>query len=130
MYLCRSVLTSISVLATCPFWASAMVKAANFEGTVAEFAAMGLPSPAFVAVTTIMVQAGGSVSLITGMLAPIGAALLAIFSLAASFVAHDFWSMPEDAFVPNFAAFTANMGLIGGLVAAALLMNLFKDRHR
>ncbi len=130
MYLSRSVLTFICVLVTCPFWASAIIKAAYFEDTLAEFVAMGLPTPALIAVTTILVQAGGSVSLITGTLAPIGTALLAIFSLAASFVAHDFWSMPEDAFVPNFAAFTANIGLIGGLISVALLINLFKERYR
>ena len=128
MYLSRAVLTAINVIITCPFWASALVKAADFDGAVAEVAAMGLPVPVFIAAMTVLVQAGGSISLIAGLFAPVGAAVLVIFSLVASFMVHHFWNMPPEAFVPNFAAFTANMGLIGGLIVAAILTTLQKDR--
>ncbi|PVB62483.1 DoxX family protein [Labrenzia sp. 011] len=127
MYLSRAAVAAINAGITCPFWASALVKAADFEGTIAEVAAIGLPAPVFVAVMTVLVQAGGSISLILGVFAPFGAAALVIFSLAASFLVHPFWALPEDAFLPNFAAFTANMGLIGGLIAAAILNTLHKD---
>lgn len=127
MYLSRAAVTAINVGITCPFWASAFVKAADFEGTIAEVAAIGLPAPVFVAAMIILVQAGGSISLITGLFAPFGAGALVIFSLAASFLVHPFWTMPPEAFLPNFAAFTANMGLIGGLIAAAILTIFYKD---
>lgn len=129
MYLSRPALVGINVVITCPFWASAFVKAVDFEGTVAEVAAIGLPAPLLVATMTVLVQAGGSISVITGFFAPLGAALLIIFSLAASFLVHPFWALPPEAFVPNFAAFTANMGLIGGLIAATVLTTLPKDRY-
>ncbi|KJS40207.1 MAG: hypothetical protein VR71_23875 [Roseovarius sp. BRH_c41] len=129
MYLSRAFVTATNVVITCPFWASALVKAADFEGTVAEVAAMGLPLPVFVAAMTVLVQLGGSISLITGLFAPVGAAMLVLFSGAASILAHHFWSMPQDAFLPNFAAFTANMGLIGGLIAAAILIRLQEDKY-
>lgn len=128
MYLSRAVVSVINVVITCPFWASALVKASDFNGTVAEIAVMGLPGPVFVAIMTILVQAGGSICLIAGVFAPFGAVVLAIFSLFASFLVHHFWTMPHEAFLPNFAAFTANMGLIGGLMAAAILTTLHKDR--
>ncbi len=128
MYLSRPVITAINVGITCPFWASAFVKAADFDGTVAEVAAIGLPVPVFVAAMTVLVQAGGSLSLITGLFAPLGAVVLVLFSLAASLLVHPFWTMPPEAFVPNFAAFTANMGLIGGLIAGAILIASHKDR--
>ncbi|KZY38050.1 hypothetical protein A3731_14365 [Roseovarius sp. HI0049] len=128
MYLSRGTLLAVNLGITCPFWASAFVKAANFEGTIAEVSAIGLPVPVFIAAMTILAQAGGSISLVTGVLAPLGAAVLVIFSLAASFLVHPFWTMPQDAFLPNFAAFTANMGLIGGLVAAAILTKIHMDR--
>ncbi|EAQ26435.1 DoxX family protein [Roseovarius sp. 217] len=129
MYLSRAFVTATNMVITCPFWASAMVKAADFEGTVAEVAAMGLPLPVFVAAMTVLVQLGGSISLITGLFAPVGAAMLVLFSVAASILAHHFWSMSQDAFLPNFAAFTANMGLIGGLIAAAILIRLQEDKY-
>ncbi|UOA29769.1 DoxX family protein [Pseudosulfitobacter sp. DSM 107133] len=129
MYLNRVALITVNLGITCPFWASAFVKAADFEGTIAEVGAIGLPAPVFVAAMTVLVQAGGSISLITRLFAPLGAAVLVIFSLTASFLVHPFWTMPPDAFLPNFAAFTANMGLIGGLIAAAALTSLHKDRQ-
>lgn len=98
MYLSRAALTAINVGITCPFWASAFVKAADFEVTMAEVATIGLPVPVFVAAMTILVQAGGSISLITGLFAPLGAAVLVIFSLAASFLVHSFWTMPQELF--------------------------------
>lgn len=130
MYLSHAVVTAINVVITCPFWSSALVKVINFDGTVSEVAGMGLPVPVVVAAMTILVQAGGSISLITGLFATVGASVLVIFSLAASFLVHPFWSMPQDAFVPNFAAFTANMGLIGGLIAAAILTTFKEDKYR
>lgn len=44
MYLNRPIAIAINVVVTCPFWATAFVKAVDFDGTVAEVAAIGLPS--------------------------------------------------------------------------------------
>jgi uncharacterized membrane protein YphA (DoxX/SURF4 family) len=51
---------------------------------VAEAAAMGLPVPVFVASMTVLVQTGGSICLIIGLFASLGAAALVIFSTTAS----------------------------------------------
>ncbi|WP_420006453.1 DoxX family protein [Arenibacterium sp. LLYu02] len=115
------------VLLTCPFWASAVVKAMDLAGTTTEVAALGLPLPLPTALATIAVQGGASLCLILGFRPRWAAVALILFTLAASLVAHPFWALPPAAFLPNFAAFTANMGLIGGLVLAALMPRI-KER--
>ncbi|WP_420006482.1 DoxX family protein [Arenibacterium sp. LLYu02] len=114
------------LLLTCPFWASALVKAADLSGTATEVAHLGLPLPWGTALATILVQGLGSLCLIFGLVPRWAAAALILFTLAASFLAHPFWRLPPEVFLPNFAAFTANMGLIGGLVLAALLSTTSK----
>ncbi len=107
------------MLLTCPFWASALVKASDLAGTAAKVAALGLPLPLPTAFATIALQGGASLCLILGFRPVWAAASLILFTLAASFLAHPFWALPPAAFLPNFAAFTANLGLVGGLLLAA-----------
>lgn len=107
------------ILLTSPFWASALLKLYDFGGTIAEVKGFGLPAPALVAILTICVQAAGSVAIISGHFAAAGAAALGVFTLMASLLAHTFW---QGGFAPHpFAAFMANMGLIGGLILAVIL---------
>lgn len=104
-----------------PVSASAFVKSADFDGTLAEVAAMGLPVPVSIAAMTVLVQAGGSISLITALFAPVVPPYLWFFLWR-----HGFWSMPPEEYLPNFAVSAANMSLIGGLIAAAILTTLQK----
>lgn len=127
MTLSPLLLRVLLVLITLPFWASGLLKLSDVSATIAEVARLGVPFPTLGALATIAVQLLGSLSLVAGRFAGAGAAGLIVFTLLASVMAHPFWALPPEAFMPNFAAFTANMGLVGGLIAALILSHASQE---
>ena len=71
-----------------PFVFSGIAKASDFEAAIAEFAAFGLPLP--IVALTIALQLGASVAAITlrGRPAVYAALALALFTMAATLLAH------------------------------------------
>ena len=57
----------------------------------------GVPMPHLMLVGAIVFLLAGSLSIILGFKARIGAALLLIFLVLATYFFHDFWTWPEDA---------------------------------
>lgn len=57
----------------------------------------GVPMPQVMLVGAIVFLIAGSLSIIVGFKARIGATLLLIFLLLATYFFHDFWTWPEDA---------------------------------
>ncbi len=110
----------VRLLAVSPFWASAAVKLYDFPAAIAEVQHLGLFAPRLVAAATIAVQAGGAALIVAGLLPWLGVAALAAFTLMASVIAHAFWAAPPGVAGRQFAEFMANMGLIGGMAAAAM----------
>lgn len=105
-----------------PFLLSGITKAADFAGATGEVRGLtGLePAPAFAA-AVIAVQLGGSALLLAkGRAVWLGAAILAAFTLAATFAAHDFWNRPAGLAVRDATTFLEHMGLVAGLGLAAL----------
>lgn len=111
-----------TVLLTLPYWTSGLAKLADWQGALAEARHFGL-EPAFaVAGLTILVQLGGSLLLIAGRAAWLGAGALGIFTALATVIAHPFWQIADP--VARFHernTFLEHIGLIGGLVAATVL---------
>jgi len=106
-----------------PFLFSGITKAADFARATGEVRGLtGLePAPAFAA-AVIAVQLGGSALLLArGRAVWLGAAILAAFTLAATFAAHDFWNRPAGLAVRDATTFFEHMGLIAGLGLAAML---------
>lgn len=105
-----------------PFLLSGITKAADFAGATGEVRGLtGLePAPALAA-AVIAVQLGGSALLLArGRAVWLGAAILAAFTLAATFAAHDFWNKPEGTALRDATTFLEHLGLIAGLGIAAL----------
>ncbi|MEZ6046632.1 MAG: DoxX family protein [Planctomycetaceae bacterium] len=81
-------------------------KIPKFNDVASYMAAEGVPMPKFLLAGAILFLIVGSLSLILGFKARIGAGLLLIFLVLATYYFHDFWTIEDPA-----AATTANDSL-------------------
>ena len=94
-------------------------KITGFAGTVGYIGSVGLPLPAVGAVLAIAVEVLGALALIVGYQTRFAALVLALFTLAASFFFHAYWSVPaEQAFMQQLLFFK-NIAITGGLLVLA-----------
>lgn len=100
------------VLLAALFLIAGVLKITSFEGTAQYFGMLGLPLPVWSTVLAIIIEVGGGLVLLIGYRFERYAALvLAVFTLAATGVAHQFWQHGEQ-FIP----FLKNLALIGALL--------------
>lgn len=110
------------ILLTSPFWISGLLKVLDFQSALGEAAHFGLQPAALVAVIVIILQIGGSLAVILNRWTWLGAGALGVFTVLANVVGHAFWTIPDPmARFHDMNAFLANLGLIGGLVLAAVI---------
>ncbi|MDD0810245.1 DoxX family protein [Curvibacter sp. RS43] len=94
-------------------------KLTGFAGTVGYISSAGLPLPAVGAVLALTVEILGSLALLAGWHTRWAALVLGLFTLAASFFFHPFWSVaPEQVFVTQLLFFK-NIAVVGGLLVLA-----------
>jgi transmembrane protein len=111
-----------AIAATFMFWSSGLGKAAHFADTLGEMAHFGLNPPWFFAIGTIALQLAGSALVIFGgRYAWLGAAALALFTLATIPLAHAFWTLPPEAAFGERLIAEEHLSVVGGLIVAALL---------
>ena len=91
-------------------------KITGFAGTVGYIGSVGLPLPALGAVIAIVVEIVGGVALIAGFGTRIAALILALFTLAASFLFHAYWAVPADQQFVTQLLFMKNIAVVGGLL--------------
>jgi putative oxidoreductase len=72
-------------------------KIPNFNGVAGYMASEGVPAPKVMLAGAIVFLIAGALSLILGFKARIGATLLLVFLVLATYFFHDFWTQPEDA---------------------------------
>ena len=93
-------------------------KAMGFAGTVGYIGSVGMPVPQLAAVVAILVEIGCSVALILGWRTRWAAIVLALFTVAASFYFHAFWTIGDAQKVMlQQTQFFKNMAIAGGLLA-------------
>ena len=110
------------VLLTLPFWSSGIAKLLDLDGALAEAAHFGLEPAWATVIATLIVQLCGSAALIAGRFAWIGAGALGVFTALATLIAHPFWTVADPmARFHERNTFLEHVGLIGGLVLAAIL---------
>lgn len=111
-----------ATLLTLPYWTSGVAKLLDPGDAIGEARHFGL-EPAVLAVTlTILAQIGGSALIILGRQAWLGAGALAVFTAIATLIAHPFWQVADPmARFHERATFLEHVGLIGGLILAAIL---------
>lgn len=91
-------------------------KFADLAGTAGYIAGNGLPMPMVLAVATAALEVFGGLAIIVGFQARLAALALAIFTVLASFLFHNFWAMPADQAFVQQLMFMKNLSVAGGLL--------------
>lgn len=92
-------------------------KLTGLEGTAGYIASTGLPLPMLLAVGAGAVELVAGVLLIVGWQARWAALALAVFTVVASVIFHDFWAMPAEQQAMQQLMFMKNLAITGGLLA-------------
>jgi putative oxidoreductase len=79
-------------------------------------AGKGVPQPKILLAGAIAFLILGSLSLILGFRARLGALLLLVFLAAATYYFHAFWKLPAEEQMPEQIAFMKNLALMGTMV--------------
>mgnify|MGYP006427620991 FL=1 len=74
----------------------------------------GVPVPGASVIISGIILVLGGLSVLLGYQAKIGAVLLFIFLILASFMVHDFWNYPEDQTMQQMISFMKNLSMAGG----------------
>ena len=104
------------VLLALMFILSGISKFGNLDGTANYIANGGLPMSALLAPVVAAVELLFGLALIVGWQARWAALGLALFTLAASLLFHNFWAMPADKAYVQQLMFMKNMAVAGGLL--------------
>ena len=91
-------------------------KIPNFGGVTHYMAAEGVPLPSVMLAGAIAFLIAGSLSVITGYKTQIGAGLLLVFLVLATYFFHDFWTFEGEARQQQMIQFMKNLSLMGTMV--------------
>jgi putative oxidoreductase len=95
---------------------SGVGKVGGFGGFAGNLASQGLPVPTLAAMVGIAFEAGGAALVMLGLLTRLAAAGLILFTIAASLIAHDFWTLAGPERSMQQIQFMKNLGLVGGFL--------------
>jgi len=96
-----------------------LVKAFDFQAALAEMRHFGLAPERPLALLTIAGELGASLLVLCGVLRWAGALYLALFTLAANFVANRFWELLDPARTLAANGFFEHLGLVGAFLIVA-----------
>ena len=92
-------------------------KIPNFQAVAGYMAKEGVPAPQVMLAGAIAFLIAGSLSVILGYKARIGAALLLVFLVLATYYFHDFWTLSDpQAVQEQTIQFMKNLGLMGAML--------------
>jgi putative oxidoreductase len=91
-------------------------KIPNFRGVAGYMASEGVPAPQVMLAGAIVFLIAGSLSVILGYRTRIGAALLLVFLILATYYFHDFWTMEGPDREMQMIQFLKNLSLMGTMV--------------
>ena len=91
-------------------------KVGGFDGTAGYIASKGLPMPSVVAALTIALELGAGLAIVFGIFTRWAALALAVFTLLAAIIFHNFWAVPEAQKVMQMTHFMKNLSMVGGLL--------------
>jgi uncharacterized membrane protein YphA (DoxX/SURF4 family) len=98
------------------FLYSGQDKLRHWQDSIAEIADLGLPRPRLFAAGTIATQLLGGLAVLTGIGAAWGAAVLALFTLAATVLGHPFWRLQGKRAKLEFTTSMEHLAIVGGLL--------------
>ena len=114
----RGPLTVLSRLLLCTIFLMAAVgnKIPHFSDVARVMGSVGVPAPQFLLVGAIVFLIVGSLSIIAGYKARIGAVLLLTFLVLASYYFHPFWKMEGQAQQQQMIQFMKNLSMMGAML--------------
>ncbi|HSS26385.1 MAG TPA: DoxX family protein [Usitatibacter sp.] len=105
------------ILLAAIFLTSGLSKITGFDGTVGYIASKHLPLPQVGAIIATLCELGGGILLLVGFKARWAGLVLAIFTLAAGLLFHDYWNLTDAAQVAaNKINFWKNVAISGGML--------------
>jgi putative oxidoreductase len=99
------------------FLLAGISKFGGLEGTAGYVASKGLPLPQVLAVATALLEVGAAALLIVGWQARGAALALALFTLLATVLFHNYWALPAEQQMVQQLMFMKNIAVSGGLLA-------------
>ena len=115
------VMLAARILIAFVFLVSGIHKAIWYQKAVEEFTVDGVPMISISLPATILLHLGGAVCLILGVFTELAALLLAIHTALATYMVHGFWRLEGIERLIRSRVFSANLGVIGGLLYIAAL---------
>ena len=109
------------ILLAALFIPAGISKIVGFEGTVGYIASVGLPLATLAAITAIVVELIAGLALLVGYRIKLAAVILAVFTLVATVLFHNFWALPADQAYMQQLMFMKNIAVVGGLLMVAAL---------
>jgi len=103
------------------FVLAGLSKFGSLDGTAAAIASKGLPLAGLLAFVTAALEVLGGVAIIVGFQARIAALALALFTLVATVLFHNYWAMPADQQFVQQLMFMKNLSVVGGLLLVVAL---------
>ena len=82
---------------------------------------MGLPLATLAAIIAVVVELFAGLALLVGYRIKLAAVVLAVFTLVATVLFHNFWAMPADQAYMQQLMFMKNIAIVGGLLLVAAL---------
>ena len=104
------------VLLALMFIIAGVSKFGDMAGTTGYIASKGLPMPQLLALASGALEVVAGIALAVGFKARWAAAALAVFTLLASLLFHNFWAMPPEQVMTNQLMFLKNLAVIGGML--------------
>jgi putative oxidoreductase len=105
------------ILIAAMFVSAGIQKIGGFAGTAGYIASKGVPLPEVGAALAIVVEVGAGIALILGFKARWAALALAIFTVAATIIFHQYWTYPADQTFAQTLYFWKNLAITGGLLS-------------
>ncbi len=93
-------------------------KLMGFDGAASMIGGAGFPMPQLLAAGAVCVELGVGLAFLVGWKARWGALILALFTVAAAFMFHHYWTMEGAAAGANKINFYKNMAICGALLFA------------
>ena len=109
------------VLLALMFILAGFAKLGSLEGTAGYIASAGLPLPIVLAVGAGLLELVAGIALAVGFQARIAALALALFTIVATVLFHNFWAAPADQAFVQQLMFMKNLSVAGGLFIVAAL---------
>lgn len=91
-------------------------KIPNFDGVAGHMGSVGVPAPHFLLAGAIVFLIVGGASVAAGFYARIGASLLLVFLVLATYYFHDFWNLEGQDAEMQMIQFLKNLSMAGAMI--------------